>query len=291
MSLFNLNESRARKFHNDGQALFDAGNDSEAIESYLKAIELDPSKSETFYNIGLIYKYQGEWFKSFEYNARAYELEPDDEAARWNLAIAATALRNWPVARRAWTDNGIALEGEAGPIDMNFGITPVRLNPEESAEVVWATRIDPVRAQIDSIPYKESGYKHGDIVLHDGAAVGERTVGEIKYPVFNVLELFESSNCLTAVATVEIGRDNDLDILEGYFAAERHDFEDWTTNIRPICRQCSEGTPHEHHDKELSQEWESERTLGVAVYEKGAVLDIFTRWQKSSDGKLLKFDI
>lgn len=28
-----------------------------------------------------------------------------------NLAVAATALRNWAVARKAWEENGIALEG------------------------------------------------------------------------------------------------------------------------------------------------------------------------------------
>ncbi|MGP4846169.1 tetratricopeptide repeat protein [Marinobacter sp. 1Y8] len=168
MKLFNRNGKKAQRLHEQGQQLSDGGRDEEAVEAYLKAIELDPNKSESFYNVGLIYKYQGAWEKSLEYNAKAYELNPEDESARWNLAIAATALREWKIARRAWSDNGIELEGEAGPINMNFGITPVRLNPEISGEVVWATRVDPVRARIDSIPYKESGFMHGDVVLHDG---------------------------------------------------------------------------------------------------------------------------
>ena len=202
MKLFSSKKKQAQKFHELGQAQSDEGNDLEAITSYMKAIELDPQKSESFYNLGLIYKYKGEWEKSLEFNAEAYRLDPDDEAARWNLAIAATALRNWPIARKAWTDNGIALEGDSGAINMNFGIAPVRLNPDESGEVVWATRIDPVRARIDNIPFKESGFKHGDIVLHDGAPVGSRKIGEKEYSVFNVLELFEKSD----YTTIELGK-------------------------------------------------------------------------------------
>jgi hypothetical protein len=288
VKLFNLNKKKAQKFHEQGQALSDDGKDIEAIKAYLKAIELDPSKSESFYNIGLIYKYQGEWAKSLEYNAKAYELCPEDESARWNLAIAATALRKWEIARRAWSDNGIELVGESGPIDMNFGMTPVRLNPDDSGEVVWATRIDPVRAKIDSIPYKESGFKHGDVVLHDGAAVGYRKVGDKEYAVFNVLEMFEPSNYSTVVATVKISSDKDIEKLEEIFSETEHEFEDWTKNIRTICRQCSEGKPHESHDQELIDVWVSERTLGIAVCENSSIIDLFQDWQQKSEGKLLE---
>ena len=97
------------------------------------------------------------------------------------ITIASTALRKWDDVRSVWKDNGINVDGESGPIEMDFGMTPVRLNPEDDGEVVWATRIDPVRARLDSIPYKESGFKHGDIVLHDGAAVGYREVGDNEY--------------------------------------------------------------------------------------------------------------
>ncbi len=290
MKLFNLNKKKAQKLHKQAQELSDDGRDSEAISIYLKAIELDPSKSESFYNIGLIYKYQGEWLKSLEYNLKAYEINPEDESARWNLAIAATALRKWEVARNAWKDNGITLDGESGPIEMNFGMTPVRLNPDDSGEVVWASRIDPVRAIIDSIPYRESGFRHGDVVLHDGAAVGYREVGEKEYPVFNVLEKFEESSYSTVIASVKINSDDDLDTLEDIISDTPHEFEDWTTNIRTICRQCSEGKPHDHHDQDLAEEWVSERTLGIAVSNKSSLDDVFTTWQSKCDGILVAID-
>ncbi|MCG8610014.1 MAG: hypothetical protein MI864_05715 [Pseudomonadales bacterium] len=238
-----------------------------------------------------MYKYQNEWEKSLKFNEKAYELDPEDEAARWNLAIAATALRKWKLARKAWIDNGISIEPGDEPISMNFGMTPVQLNPEGSGEVVWATRIDPVRARIDSIPYKESGFRHGDIVLHDGAAVGYREVGDREYPVFNVLELFEESSFSTFIATVEIKRDQDLDKLQNLFAETKHDFEDWTMNIRAICRQCSEGKPHEHHDEELIDEWVSERTLGIAAFEGLSLNDVFDEWKKITHAKLINIEV
>jgi len=287
--LIHLSKKKAQKYHDLGMALSEQGKDQEAVDAYLKAIALDPGRSTSYYNIGLIYKYQGEWEKSFEYNAKAYELDPEDEAARWNLAIAATALRRWDIAREAWKDNGIELEGESGPINMDFGMTPVRLNSDDNGEVVWATRIDPVRARIDSVPYKESGFKHGDIVLHDGAAVGYREVNEREYPVFNVLELFESSNYLTAIALVVISSDEDIKVLEEIFSESKHDFEDWTTNIRTICRQCSEGRPHEHHDEELAKEWLAERTLGIAVYDSEPIMPLFDQWQERTSAKLVEF--
>ncbi len=288
MKLFNLNqEEEAQKYHSEGQNLSDEGRDLDAIEMYLKAIALDPEKSESFYNIGLVYKYRNEWRLSFEYNKRANELDPEDEAIRWNLAIAATALRRWDVARSMWKQHGITLEGEAGPINMDFGITPIRLNPEGDAEVVWAVRIDPVRARIDSIPYVKSGFKYGDVVLHDGAATGYRQFGQREYSVFNVLELFESSAYETLIATVEISADEDLEELDNMFSTTRHDFEDWTTNTRSLCRQCSEGRPHEYHDTKLDTEWRSERTLGMAIFDKQDIMPLFDEWQKKTGAKLL----
>lgn len=53
------------------------------------------------YNKGLEAKYESRWKESLEHNQRAAEFDPDDQATWWNLAIAATALHNWPEARRA----------------------------------------------------------------------------------------------------------------------------------------------------------------------------------------------
>ena len=290
MKVLDLNKRKADSFHAQGEKLWEEGRTSEAIEKYLEAIACDPEKAESWYNIGLIYKYRGEWEKSFEFNQKANQLDPDDQAARWNLAIAATALRNWEVARRKWEENGIQLEGTDGPIEMDFGLIPVRLNPDDDGEVVWATRIDPARARIESIPFRESGFQHRDVVLHDGAAVGYRQVKGHEVPVFNVLELFERSVFETHVALVWIEDPSELESLERIFAESQSCLEDWTTNVRTLCRQCSEGRPHDHHDHELKQEWPTEHRLGIAAHPADDVRQLLDRWQAAGKGKVLSIE-
>jgi tetratricopeptide (TPR) repeat protein len=290
VKVFDFNKQKANRLHEEAERLDEDGRVDQAIAKYLEAIRCDPKKTESHYNLGLIYKYQGEWQRSFECNRKANESDPEHEAARWNLAIAATALRNWTVARRKWEENGITLDGREGPIEIDLGMTPVRLNPDGNGEVVWATRIDPARARIDSIPFPESGFHHGDVVLNDGAPLGYRTWGEREYPVFNVLELFERSPYTTCVATVAVESPSDLAALADAFADTRSRFEDWTDSVRIMCRACSEGRPHEQHDHESKQEWSLERRLGIAVFPGEDVLRILERWQNESGGRLLSID-
>jgi len=263
-----MDVEEAEYLFEEALTLSEEGKEDEALKKYLQAAALGYQNPSCYYNIGLIYKYRNKWEESFRYNKIAYEFDPDEEAYRWNYAIAATALRDWASARNAWADNGIKLEGDIGPIEMDFGNTPVRLNPDDEAEVVWASRIDPVRAKITSIPMPESGYHFGDIVLHDGASTGARVVDEIEYPVFNVLELFERSEYLTFVAEVEI---KDQDIHEKLLERLWQDnivHEDWTESFRVLCKSCSEGIPHEHDNEdhiETVKAWNSLHDIAIAT--------------------------
>ena len=155
-------------------------------------------------------------------------------ASRWNLAIAATALRDWKTAREVWKLCGMTLQGEEGPITDNFGTTPIRLDPDGEAEVVWAQRLCPVRARILSLPFPESGVAYGDIVLHDGAPVGSRldSNGNEK-SVFNMLEMFEPGEHSTYVVNAEADSKQVVAELET-LCEERHmAFEDWHASVNP----------------------------------------------------------
>lgn len=289
MALIDLNKKKADKLHTQAAALSDKGHEDKALDLYLKAIKLDPDKAESHYNVGLIYKYRNDWELSLHYNQRANQLAPTDEATKWNLAIAATALRKWEIARSAWNQVGIDLDGGSGPIHMNFGRAPVRLNPSNQGEVVWGARVDPVRVRIDNIPFLDSGFRYHDIVLHDGAAVGYRKFEKREYPVFNVLELFEASAYKTHVAEVDISKESDLDALWDIFSESPHDFEDWSLNTRMLCKKCSEGVVHKHHDTDNESDWNPKRTLGIAVFEDQKVLPLFKDWSLLTGAKLLKF--
>ncbi|KQZ70970.1 hypothetical protein ASD55_11860 [Rhodanobacter sp. Root561] len=264
MFIARFNRHRADRLHKQAQACSKAGDEDAALALYARCLSLDPDRDTTLYNVGLIYKYRGDWEQSFDFNARAYAISPRDEATRWNLAIAATALRRWVVARQAWTDNGLLMPDGDGPITMDFGLTPVRLDPAGRGEVVWARRIDPVRARITSIPFPESGFRLNDVVLHDGAAVGSRTVDGREYSVFNVLELFEPSALSTYVMVVRAPTADQLDSLERLAESMGVAVEDWTASVRALCRQCSEGAPHETHDNDRDPDWQVERRMGMA---------------------------
>lgn len=275
----NSNQQRAQALHEEAQALEDAGEADQAIEKYLQAIELEPTRSASHYNLGLIYKYRKDWENSLLFNRIANELDPDDEAARWNLAIAATALRDWSTARRAWRDNGLTLDGGEGGIEMDFGLTPVRLNPDGDAEVLWARRIDPVRARLLNIPFAGSGYHLEDIVLHDGAPAGYRMLDGRECPVFDVLELFEASGSETFEVDIEVHDVADMETLAKAFDDAGLSMEDWTGNVRMLCKQCSEGVPHEHHDQEAPADWSNKRSLGIAASDWEAVQAVLERWK------------
>ncbi len=278
LKIFGFGKRRAEKLHAMAMALDAAGSTDDAIAKYREAIQADLAKSESHYNLGLIYKYRSEWLRSFESNYMAYGLAPDDQAARWNLAIAATALHDWTTARRMWRDEGITLDEELGPINGNYGQTPVRLHPDGDAEVVWARRIDPVRARIENIPFPESGFRCGDVVLHDGAAVGYRMRGERECPVFNVLELFERSRLGTFQLLIDAPSPEVVDALIDAFDEAGVAVEDWTENVRILCKACSEGAPHTHDENTLPDAWQSERRLGVAAASMAEVEAVLNAW-------------
>jgi len=284
--LSEANRQRAEQLHDEAQSLSD---EDEALRLYHEALRLDPARSETLYNVGLIHKYRGEWADSMAFNRRATELAPEDEAANWNLAIAATALRDWQTARSTWKRLGLPIDEGDTEIETDFGITPVRLNADDAGEVVWGQRIDPVRVRIGNIPYPSSGFRCGDVVLHDGAATGTREYQGREYGVFNVLQLFEPSGNSTLEAEVHISGDADLQELCAALDERGVDYEDWTSNVRILCKQCSEGRPHEHHDTTLKDSWTDRHVLGIAAVNPDNARAVLEGWV-SDKRALLRFE-
>lgn len=277
-----FSHERADHLHDEGQELSSSGNDDEALHRYHQALALESDRPNTLYNVGLIHKYRHEWSKSFEYNLRAYRLRPDDEATRWNLAIAATALRDWDTARTIWKECGIALDEASGPITANFGWTPVRLNPDANGEVVWGTRIDPARTILKSVPFPDSGFRYQDIVLNDGAPVGTRISQGREYDVFNVLELFEPSRWSTYRAIIDASTPEALMALDTLADSLGLGFEDWTSSVRTLCRACSEGTPHEHTDS--TSDWIPRRSIGLSATERHRIDELLRAWTNQQSG-------
>ncbi len=197
------------------------------------------------------------------------------------MAIAATALCDWATARAGWQRLGIQVAEGEGPIEDDFGITPVRLNPDGAAEVVWGRRVDPVRVRIENIPYASSGYRAEDIVLHDGAPAGTRTSRGRDYDVFNVLQLHQPSRMTTFELEVDVESPACIEALDEALTEAKGHVEDWTSNVRMLCKACSEGTPHEHHDQDGGKEgrWTAQRVLGATAQDEMALRAALARWE------------
>lgn len=269
----------AEELNERGRASEAAGEAEAAIRFYSAAIDADRSWSVPWYNLGLLYKYRAQWRDSFDCNRKAVELSPEDEAAWWNLGIAATALGEWPTAREAWASCGINLPEGSGPVELNVGLTPIRLDPERRGEVVWSERICPARAVIRNVPLPESGHFYGDIVLHDGAPTGFRMLNGKKVPVFNALDRLVRSVYRTFI----------LD-LPGSTAAQRAELaevafergtwaEDWSRSVTFLCRSCSEGLPHTKHDSELGDR-RPELAVAAAAKDAADLEGILDAWRK-----------
>jgi hypothetical protein len=294
-----LSSRRAANLHAAGVECSETGNEEGAIENYTKALELDPKRGDTLYNLGLIYKYRGAWQESFDFNRRAREFQPDDEATLWNLAIAATALRDWRTARDVWRTLDIIKDAGEGPIEGNFGSTPVRVNPDGVAEgagahaieVVWSDCLCPVRSRIINIPTGATGFRYGDVVLHDGAPVGYRLNAHgQERAVFNVLELFEASRFSTFEASVEVGSVQVFEELEKLCAVAGVEIEDWTASLKNLCKACSEGRPHEGHDQELKQSkaWVTTRRIGFAAMDRESLDAVLREWVAKPGRQMLE---
>lgn len=228
-----------------GQRYLERGDLDAAALSFARAIDREPMWAVPWYNLGFVYKLQRRWRESLDCNLSAADLDPQDEAAWWNAGIAATALGAWDEARRAWTAFGISLPPGEGEIVMQLGLTPIRINPDTAAEVVWCRRIDPARAIIQNVPLAASGHRYGDLLLHDGAPEGTRILDGQEVPVFNALQLLRASDYGTYAVRVRVEDADDVRALVAVAETDGLGVEDWDT-IRRLCAECSRGNPGAH---------------------------------------------
>ena len=101
---------RADELNERGRVMADHGQLDEAAKLYRQAVTVDPELAAAWFNLGLVHKWRREWPAAVECNLRSVELTGDEgDPAWWNLGIAATALRRWELARRAWQCYGVPL--------------------------------------------------------------------------------------------------------------------------------------------------------------------------------------
>ncbi len=270
---------KAEDYNESGREALATGNYEAAERDFREAIRLDPEWSVSHYNLGLTFKFQRRWTESLLANWKAHQLNPEDEAAFWNLGIASVATGDWPKARVAFQAIGLEVPEGKGPWDFHMGLIPIRISPEENPEIVWCHRLDPVRWRIANVPLPESGHRFGDVVLNDGEPRGYKQYRGQEVPIFNELELLECSDFHTFRLEIQMDSRETVEDLKAVLAEHELFAEDWSGSIQMICRACSEGRPHQHHDRELSSGWESRRLLGVAARDEDRLRELLGQRQ------------
>lgn len=237
---------RALQLNDRGRRELEEGKLSAAEQLFMAAIETVPVIPMPWFNLGLVYKRQRRWQECAACNRRSVDLGTDEhDPAYWNLGIAATALRDWGMARWAWRGFGVEMATDAGPIEMDLGPSPVRINPDGNPEVVWGQRLDPARIRLENIPLPGSGHRWHDVVLHDGEPHGERMMEDQTFPVFDEIERWQPSDFPTWECILWANAD-DMQTISDRFRTEGGAMEDWTASIRRLCRACSESSPQSH---------------------------------------------
>ncbi|MGO4249459.1 tetratricopeptide repeat protein [Paenarthrobacter sp. RAF54_2] len=254
----------------DWQAANEAADADSAAKYASELLTVTPDSFFTWFEAGLLSKARGNWAESVARNQHALDLFTEWEAAHfdgaspaaWNLGIAATALGDWATARRAWAAYGLSgFDGEDGPIDVDCGVAPVRINPDRASlthqllpdmgatEVVWCWRRSPAHAVINSVPLPKSGHRFRDVLLHDGAPEGTRLLEGQEVPVFNELERLESSGIPTWQAQITGAGQEDLQALADTLGPRGLGVDEWS-GMRMMCSDCSHGSPRDGHDHE-----------------------------------------
>lgn len=232
------------------------------------------------YNLGLAAKYRGEWEQSLLHNQLAAELNGEDEATWWNLGIAATALSRWDEVRRAWAKCGIELDAGIDEVHWDPCTSCVRLNPDESGEVVWGSRLDPARIRVLNVPLPSSDRRYGDILVHDGAQEGARSSRGNEYPVFNELAVWQCSAHSTFEVELVMPTVSAFQSLEERCRQNDMWVEDWGT-VRSLCAECSKGNPTEHS---CTAEETGQSKFGFAAKSENGLRQVLRDWAELEDG-------
>lgn len=250
-------------------AAFDAGDLPAARAAFEALLAGNPAHAASHDMLGRIAKYRRDWPASRHHSLCAlalYDDPADAKIAQWNAALAATALGDREDARRRWSACGIEVPAGHGAIERPFGVAGLRLEAWGRGETVFARRIDPVRASLIDVPAPDSGYRYGDVVLHDVVPAGERLFHQSRVPVYNALQRLQASEFRTFAVSVRCAERTAIEALCELRVPGIASVEDW-----------SDGPPHPC----------VRGSLGVAAQSRSSVQRLIERWKAGGPGRWL----
>jgi tetratricopeptide (TPR) repeat protein len=118
-----------------GNKLADAGSNAEAIESYKKALALDPEQTGVYASIAECYRKMSQYQESLEYYQKAIAIKPD-AALYTNMGVVLDKLGKSAEAQEAFKKASTVNPGGSAQSHYNLGATMI--NSGHTAEAVEA---------------------------------------------------------------------------------------------------------------------------------------------------------
>lgn len=209
-----------------------AGDVYNAVKLCKRLAKLAPDWSAPYAYLGRLYKNRKEWKPVFHYCLKAVKNNPFDDETWSHLALAATVLEEWDIARQAWNQLGYNFRKIDRELQLEMGRIAVCLNPDTNPEIVEATRIDPVRVVIQSIPQPSSGRRYQDTLLIDLNPSGFHHIGKHRIHYFNELEHLKRSPWKTFAAYLHTHSIDDVAVLAALCEDNNLGFDNWSHALR-----------------------------------------------------------
>ena len=182
-------------------------------------------------------------------------------------------------ARQAWNHLGYDFPEKHKIIKMNLGNVPVRINRNKQPEIIWATKIDPARAYIASVPQPSSDRRFRDLILIDHTPSGFHIQNGNKVPIFDELQLLKPSRKWTFIAFLNTDNPMDVLTLDQLCTKAKLGFDNWSKATRQFLKESKDTLP-EYFDETILQNFNRDNHLvAISAEWQRDVREILEAWK------------
>ena len=135
-----INPNFVEAYNNMGNALKDQGKLKEALQAYTKAISIKPNFAEAHYNLGNAFKEQGKLERAIEAYNKAISIKPDFAETYYNIGITLKDQGKLEEAIEPFT-KAIAIRPDYAEAYFNMGITLIDQGKLEEAREAFTKAI------------------------------------------------------------------------------------------------------------------------------------------------------
>ena len=147
-----INPKKDDAYYNMGISYDDNGEYDKAIESYKKAIEINPKKDKTYYNMGIAYSENKQYDKAIESYKKAIEINPKKDDAYYNMGIAYIENKQYDKAIESYK-KAIEINPKNDKTYYNMGIAYIENKQYDKA-------IESYKKAIEINPKKDEAYNN-----------------------------------------------------------------------------------------------------------------------------------